>query len=112
MVFSGQRGVVIIFWSAQFQNQASAVKDGVGMQHIGTAPRSGEWTTLGVMHGLVNERVSAVLMAIVIDPPAGSFLEAATRMSVGSVNFTQNDGVLSGFSFGHDDAEGPTVTVE
>ena len=111
ITFSGQRGLVMVFFSAQLQNQASAVKDGVGLQIAGTAVTFAQFTAIGVMHGLVNERMSGVLMVMLLDPPAGSFIEAVVRMSAGTVNFTANDGVVSGLSFGHSADEGPTVTV-
>lgn len=112
VTFSGQRGLVIIFWGMSFQNEAAVLKIDVGVNNLGTAPLVGFFSNSGIMPGNINERLTLSAMLAVLDPPVGSFLEFSLRLSVGTLRMTQDDGFISGFSFGHSAEEGPTVTVQ
>lgn len=111
ITFSGQRGVVLVWFGAQFTSPNVVEKNMVRLADVRSAPLFGFNSGSANMLGAVGARVGCVLMAMLIDPPVGSFIEVAANLSNDVVDLTAADGFVSGVTFGFDDAEGPTVTL-
>ncbi len=113
LTFSGARGVVIVLWAALFINTDGTAKDRVQIQVTGTATplrrvNGNNWFDAGAARNL-----TIFGMQIIIDPPAGSFMELETDfVGGGTLDVASQAGTLMAMSIPTEEGGGPIVTIE
>lgn len=111
LTFSGQRGVVVAFWRLQMTNSAAAAKDRVGVDFGFSGLTPQVVFTAGNMEAVATRQVVAFAAAVIVDPPAGSFIEIRTDLSAGAVDVAAGGGSHFFLTFEDRLGEGPTVTI-
>lgn len=113
VTFTGQRGVVMMGWTARLENGGAVASSLVGIEVFGTALAGvADHGPKGWFDAVANRNQQGFIWLTVVDPAVGSFMEARVILAAGTVDVIANAGHLVMLSFGHDAAEGPTVTVE
>ena len=111
LTFTGQRGIVYVWWGMQMVSASGVQKNIVGIRRSGTAIALGDVVSFSSVGAVANERVGAMQVLVFVNPAVGSFIELLTRLSNDVIDLAANDGFVTGMTFGFDDAEGPTVTI-